>query len=286
MEALNEILNNGLNTEQAQFDDDYISADGLLYCGKCHTAKQTHLDDKLKPFFGNSDVMQTPCKCEREQVEREEQDRKAKQLEIKRRIFRSEWLPKCFLNIAYRERTFENDNGQTPELIKAARDFVERFNYYQDLHSGLLFSGNVGTGKTYVAACIANELLKRGIKVVFRTENELLREACSDKSEFLHDYLNKASLFILDDFGACIKSEKQAGVIFPYIDDWSASKKPLIITTNLKPADFKETEDTEKARIFSRVIEVCSIPVVVNGKDIRRKISREKYGEFHREGSL
>lgn len=286
MENLNEILSSGLGEQQTKADIDYIGTDGLLYCGKCHTPKQTRLDDKLKPLFGGSDVMRISCKCEQEQLDREERERKAEQVALFKRALHGEWLSKCFLNIAYRERTFENDNGQTPELIKTAQDFVEHFDYYSDLHSGLLFSGSVGVGKTYAAACIANELLKRGIKVIFRTENELLREACSDKSEFLHNYLKKASLLILDDFGACIKSEKQMGVIFPYIDDWSASRKPLIVTTNLKPTDFKETADTEKARIFSRVIEVCSIPVVVNGKDIRREISREKYGEFHRGESL
>lgn len=135
-------------------------------------------------------------------------------------------------------------------------------------------------GKTYAAACIANALLKRGIRVLFRTENELIREACSDKSERLHSYIDRAELFILDDFGACIKSEKQTGVVFPYIDAWSASEKPFIVTTNLMPAAFKETKDTEKARICSRIIEVCSIPVVASGENIRREIAREKYGQF------
>lgn len=260
--------------------NDYIGADGLLYCGSCHTPKQMRIEERFKGFFPDTDFMPVLCKCTAERVEREEREEKRRQAEIERYVRYSENLSRCFSNTARREQTFENDRGQNPKLTNAARDFVERFERYREMHTGIMFSGNVGAGKTYAAACIANDLLKRGYRVIFRTENELLREACGNKCDFLRAYLENADLFILDDFGACIKSEKQASVIFPYIDDWCTSKKPLIITTNLRPASLKDTGDTEKARIYSRVIEVCSIPVITDGEDARRVISREKFGRL------
>ena len=288
MENIGEVINRALNNGDLHNDlpGDYIGEDGLLYCGKCRTPKQTRLKAEFREFFNNAEVIPFMCKCEAEKCEREDREHKERQAALELRARYSEWLSKCFVNTAYRELTFESDKGYDPELIDTARDFVERFDHYKSLRSGLLFSGSVGTGKTFAAVCIANALLKRGIGVVFRTESELLHEACSDKNERLRSCLKNAELFILDDFGACLKSEKQAAAIFPYIDDWSASKKPLIVTTNLKLAEFKETEDVDKARIFSRVIESCSIPVIANGRDVRRVISREKYGEFKAGGQF
>ena len=43
----------------------------------------------------------------------------------------------------------------------------------------------------------------------------------------------------------------------------------MIITTNLKYSDLHHTEDTSKARIYSRIIEMC-LPVLVSGEDRRK----------------
>ena len=43
----------------------------------------------------------------------------------------------------------------------------------------------------------------------------------------------------------------------------------MIITTNLKYSDLHNAEDTSKARIYSRIIEMC-LPVLVSGEDRRK----------------
>lgn len=281
MENLNDIVGKALSGGEQQDNSpgDYINEeDGLLYCGNCHTPKQQRLGESLRELFGR-EIIPAVCKCAQEKLEREEREHKEQLAKIERERFWWEWLSKCFVNDGYHAYTFDNDRGFNPELIATARDFVNRFDYYKARRTGLMFLGNVGSGKTFAAACIANELLKRGVKVVFRTESELLREACdNDRSERLHNYLARADLFVLDDFGACIKSERQTAAAFPYIDAWSAAEKPLIVTTNLNLKDFKETADTGKERLSSRVLKVCSIPISVNGKDVRREMGREKYG--------
>ena len=51
--------------------EDYVGEDGLLYCGKCRTPKQ------MKVMFLDREVMPLiPCKCRREETEREEKEKK------------------------------------------------------------------------------------------------------------------------------------------------------------------------------------------------------------------
>ncbi len=40
-------------------DGDYMGADGLMYCGKCHTRKQSRVQ-----LFGNERTVNCLCECE------------------------------------------------------------------------------------------------------------------------------------------------------------------------------------------------------------------------------
>ncbi len=48
--------------------NDYINPeDGLLWCGRCHTPKQTRVK-----FLGRTDVQYCLCECEKAQLAEEE----------------------------------------------------------------------------------------------------------------------------------------------------------------------------------------------------------------------
>ena len=53
---------------------------------------------------------------------------------------------------------FEHDNGRNPQT-ETARFYVESWETIQAENIGYLFWGGVGTGKSYLAACIANALM-------------------------------------------------------------------------------------------------------------------------------
>lgn len=46
-------------------NEDYIGENGLLFCGKCHTAKQVRV-----PFNGKIRTPRCICKCEKEERDR------------------------------------------------------------------------------------------------------------------------------------------------------------------------------------------------------------------------
>ena len=138
---------------QIQRDDEYLDpADGLLHCKTCHGLRQTVI-----PAPGGTGFLRPRCLCpcqsaaekqrkaaeeKRERLERI-QRRKAHGLQDRR-------LYDC---------TFANDNGKTPGLTAKAKRYVEHWEDAARKNIGLLLFGDVGTGKSFLAGCIANALL-------------------------------------------------------------------------------------------------------------------------------
>ena len=55
----------------------------------------------------------------------------------------------------------------------------------------------------------------------------------------------------------------------------SVANLPLIITTNLTPRQMRSAQDVAHARIYSRVLEMCT-PILLQGADRRKSISNGK----------
>ena len=69
-----------------------------------------------------------------------------------------------FTDPTMRDWTFENDNGRNPQT-ELARRYVEHREDMRTDNIGCLFWGGVGTGKSYLAGCIANALMEKEIPV-------------------------------------------------------------------------------------------------------------------------
>ncbi len=69
-----------------------------------------------------------------------------------------------FTDPTMRDWTFENDNGRNPQA-GLARRYVEHWEDMRTDNIGCLFWGGVGTGKSYLAGCIANALMEKEIPV-------------------------------------------------------------------------------------------------------------------------
>lgn len=182
--------------------------------------------------------------------------------------------------------TFE-DADMNGEGIQVAKKYAEFWDEMRQKNRGLLFSGPVGTGKSFAAGCIANELLERTFPVEVRMTNlpTILNRitGCSgeDRLKYL-DRLWKAELLILDDFGVERGTDFVKEQIFNLIDQRSRSMKPLIVTTNLSVSDLCNVKDMAAERIYSRILEMC-VPVVFDGADRRKEIARQNQKQFMQE---
>lgn len=255
--------------------EDYYK-DGVLVCGKCHTNKEKKIQ-----LAGECVTVRCICKCESE-----ERARIQKQKDYEEEMRRIERLRVASLMDAKLEsatlKTFtkKEDNQKLYTIIK---NYVENFDTFYKSNRGLLFWGTVGTGKSYAAACIANELLNRKTPVVMTSFVKVL-QVIQDNTENETEFVNRlcaARLLIIDDLGTERNTDYALEKVYNVIDSRYRTGKPLILTTNLNLQDMQMTQDIRYQRIYDRIFEMCH-PVMVNGTSWRINQAKERFNETKR----
>lgn len=249
---------------------DRVGNDGLLKCGKCGAAKERQW------MLGKIAVM---CDCEREAEERRENERRQQELCVRIEKMRRDGMA----DRAYCKWTFALDDGQAPDVSCTCKKFAENWEQMQDNNVGLLLYGGIGTGKTFFAACIANCLLDKGIPVLMtnfpRILNRIQSTGLGQGQNETIDALARYALVVLDDLGVERGTDYAAEQIFAVVDARYRSGKPLIVTTNLAPSDFKNPDNVRLERVYDRILENC-IPVKVAGSSRRSAIAQDKRAKY------
>ena len=251
-------------------EDEYIDkTSGLVYCKKCHTPRQASVE------LGGT-VFHPYCICQCQSEARELELAKEKQLQEQQRIARVK--ANGLQDASLRQFTFANDTGINPEIQKA-HSYVEHWSEMKATATGLLLWGNVGTGKSFFAGCIANALLDQGVPVLMtnfsRILNALTGMFSDDRNKYI-DSLNHYSLLIIDDLGMERGTEYALEQVFNVIDARLRSNLPLIVTTNLTLDELKHPADLAHERIYSRVLERC-IPLKIDNQNIRQMKAQENF---------
>lgn len=264
----NEALTAVNTKRQNTSENDYIK-NGLIYCGKCHTPKQCHV--KSENF---SCLAYCMCRCETEKYEDERRILENQEQHMLISRLRSTG----FSDAQMHKWTFENDNGGNKPIIEKAKLYVTNWDEMYSKNIGLCLFGNVGTGKTYAAACIANALIDKGIRVVMTDFSRILNDMQSfdirDKNGYIDD-ICRSSLLILDDLGAERQSDYSLQICEQVIDKRVKAKKPLILTTNISLETIRNPTDVKYARMYSRILEM-TVPIQVGGQDKRQITHADK----------
>ena len=227
---------------------DYVAEDGLLYCGSCKTPKEAFFPNGKK-LFGR-DRHPAECRCRQATREKREKEERARLHYEKVQRLKLQG----FTDWAMQHWTFANDHGQNPQMQLAQR-YVAHWPEMREKNVGLLLWGGVGTGKSFMAGCIANALMEQEVAVCMtnfaRIMNEL-NNAFSGRNEVV-DRLCGYPLLVIDDFGMERGTEYALEQIYNIIDSRYRSRKPLIVTTNLTLTELKKPQDTAHARIYDRL---------------------------------
>ena len=267
MKELAEILIEGV---RYSFDPEteYMK-DGHTYCKTCHERK----DGEVKNLMDMKFIFKNNCKCDRERLEKQKQREKEQEIE---RLKRS-----CFISMSQWAYTFDNYKGETDKSYTIAKNYVKEYEQMKKENIGLLFCGTVGSGKTYLACCIANALIEEYmIRVKIRNFAQIINDLQKsgfdlDKNEYIESLTN-VSVLILDDLGIERDTSYAKEQVYNIVNSRYLKQKPTIFTTNLPYEKIQNSDDgVEYERIYSRIIEMC-IPVKVMGEDFRKRLQKEK----------
>ena len=254
--------------------DTHTGDDGLLYCNRCHTARQSRFE-----LFGKIRTVNCLCQCMAEERDRLREEQKRQEYMTRVMSNRAVGFPdKELMNC-----TFDSDDGSMPVITNAMKAYVDNFNTFRKNGKGLLLYGDVGTGKTFFAACIVNALINKGYPCLMTNFSRLTNQIAGmweGKQEYI-DSLNMFSLVAIDDLGVERDTEYMNENVTTIIDSLYRAKVPMIITSNYTPKQLTESCEIRKKRVYDRMLERCH-PVKVNGFSRRKEMGRNDFLETNK----
>ena len=273
---LEKIVEKSLEAANAQPDD--YRKDGLLYCHVCHQPKERRLE-----LLGREHIVGVLCECERAKREEEEEASRKRQAEMAFWEKMTDLRKDNICDPTYETVTLANDDGTNQKVSNFCRKYIDRWPQMLENNIGILFHGPVGTGKSFFACAIANELLQKHVPTTITSFPRLLNLLQdSNNRQWLLDCLGNYKLVVIDDLGVERETSYAAEQIFAVIDARSRAKLPTIITTNLTKQEMENQPSMQYRRIFDRVREMCPAVVLIDGQSRRiqnahqrRELARE-----------
>jgi len=175
------------------------------------------------------------------------------------------------------------DRERAVKVFQGARRFA--LEYLKNPHiRGLLFTGDVGSGKTHLAGAITNFLLKNGVQVLFLVVPDFLDEMRSTyrktapwETQDVDDLsllkgAREVEVLVLDDLGVHNYTSWTCNKLYSILNYRLNYQLPVIITTNL---DLVEIEKYLGKRTTSRIVQMCSVYRLTVDADIRCQKSLE-----------
>lgn len=271
----------------------FCSPEWLSYTMPCPWCEGRELS--IKGLFAKAEGQLPPelanipehCTCSGAQAhtaariaEQAETDLAARQARQKR-LFAASGMPQPF-----KARTLALWQRNTPAAATAYAAAVEFARHIMLRQPASLFiAGDIGTGKTFLASCLARDLIRRGREVkwanvgdFFRTiKRAFLPNSKESEGEIMACY-TKPPILVLDDLGKERPTEWGAEQLFALINARYDKARALIVTTNYGGEELIRrltpraadgiADDTTARAIVDRLREVCK-PVILTGASWR-----------------
>ena len=188
--------------------------------------------------------------------------REAKQLMMKMKLAR---LP---INHNLEEYDFNFSSGLSATQLNQLREL----NWLDQCYN-IMLGGPSGTGKTFIAAGLCYDAIRRGYKAYFRGMNDILATlrlkelTPTAAKEFKR--LSEAQLIVIDDVMTLPLGREDGNRFFVFINQIYETTS-FIITTNKSPAEWARSVDDETlaTALLDRLLYKCQL-IQLQGKSYR-----------------
>jgi len=173
-------------------------------------------------------------------------------------------------------RTMENFDWEWPEVINREQiRHLFTFNFMRE-KANIVFIGNVGLGKTHIAAALAAAACERGFTVLFASAVDIVNTlaAAREPADFrktLRRY-TRPDLLLIDELGYLPVDRVGAELLFQVLGK-RYEQAPTVITTNRVFGEWAITfanDATLASAVLDRVMHHCET-IVIKGQSYRMK---------------
>jgi DNA replication protein DnaC len=188
------------------------------------------------------------------------------------------WLP---LNHNLESYDHSFTNGLSRQQVNQLRECM-----WLEQNYNLVLMGPSGVGKTYFAAGLCSDALKKGYKAYFRTMEQIMEmlklKDITRSAGLEYNKLLKAHLLVIDDIMLFALDKQQAVALFNFINHLH-EKASFIVTTNKSPEEWVNLLDDEviATALLDRILYHCEV-IRLSGKSYRlenRKTIFEKQNQ-------
>ena len=277
-----------VNTIYPLREDEYLDEEGLPRCNSCHTLRVYVSDDKAF-------CARCLCECQNEQIEKE------KKLETIRRNVEEFYGRQMYSLMGDRYKHCRFSTAVITDHNRAAytraKRYVERAADMKKENIGLYFYGGNSSGKTYLTACICNELLLEGYHCIYTNFARILAEIRSGYAgEGMGELdimrkLMTCDFVFLDDFGKEFigrefnrsASKWTEEKLFEMINVRYNSMRPTVFSSNYAMDELVSKLGLDKA-IVERVNEMSTRGIRLEGDEFRTEQLRFQHDKVIKYG--
>jgi DNA replication protein DnaC len=205
-----------------------------------------------------------PCKC--------------REGRIYKSILKSSGISEAFQKMTF--GTYTPKNTAQAIAKKTAIEYVQSFETIKgERQNGIMFTCQVGAGKTHLSVAILNNLMKKNIGVVYMPYKEAInymKQIKNDEESYqkeMHKYKNAPVLMIDDLFKLSERkgniNEADIDIVYEIVNARYIKSMPIIVSTEYDVDKLMETDQATG----SRIIEMCKGRIIeFQGKELNHRL--------------